>query len=109
MVVDDWIGTSREAGGPCRFSEEDALALIGFNEVNLRDSKDSENKPRKSGAAAEIDEAPSGDRQKLQQLRAIQHMTAPQVVESRGGDKIDALLPFHKERGIGRQALDCFT
>jgi hypothetical protein len=96
-------------GDPRRLAQEGAFARIRFNELDPRHAHDRQHQPGKSGAAAEIDQALRAVRDKGQELRRIEKMPAPRIVEGAGRDQVDARRPFGEQPGIGLQPRQCFT
>ena len=75
IIVDDRIG----AGGTGCFGEKDAFALIGLDQMNFGNPEDCEDKSRKAGATAEIDERACGRRQQRDELGGIEQVATPGV------------------------------
>ena len=62
-----------------------------------------------AGAAADISNYSCLRRQQRPQLRRIENMPAPNVLEAAGADQIDFRLPFLKQGDIGPQPFKVFA
>ena len=75
----------RRPGDPCRLAQKRRLAHIGLDQLDPRHAEDRQHQTGKPGAAAEIDQASRSGRDQRQELRRIENMPAPQIVERARG------------------------
>ena len=92
-----------------RFQQEGALALVGIDEMHFAAGHDGEDQAGKTRAGTEIGDRIVARRQQRQQLRGVQKMPPPQLLERILGDEIDLRLPLPQQGGIGLEGGKCFT
>ena len=93
-------GLAQESGFPrVRFDQDDI-------EIGAGGCHD---QPGETSPAAEIRQGPRACRDVGQELRRIEDMAAPNVVDRSRPDQVDGLLPFQENFNIGLQLPLCFT
>ena len=81
-----------------------------FDQGDPFDAQNGEHQPWKSGTAADIEAEFLGPgRNKRPELGRIPEMPPPGVLEGRGADEIDRLLPMPKQRVVTPKPVQCFT
>lgn len=89
----------RSVGQPRGFPQERRLALVGFDQVDMRIGDDCQHEAGKSGAGAEIDKATAAGWKQRCELGAIVDVPRPQALQVGSGNQIDFRVPFsHQSR-----------
>jgi hypothetical protein len=99
----------RRTGDACRLAQEGAFAGIGLDQRHPRHPHHRQHEAGESSAAAEIDEAAGAGRDERQELRRIEEMPAPEIIQRARSDEVDAPRPLPQQRGIGFEPRQCFT
>ena len=86
-----------DAGGTRHFPQKHTFALIGLNQMHIRNAHYCQNHPGKPGATAKIDKRFRIVRQMWPELRRIQDMAPPDIVQRGRTNQIDPRCPSLKD------------
>lgn len=94
---------------PGRFGEEDRLATVGLDEMDVRCTHARENEAWKAGTAPHIDQRRVRITEKSKELAAVEDVPSPGIGERRRADEIDPRIPALEERQVPFEPAQRFT
>jgi hypothetical protein len=95
---------------PPGLAQERGFPGIGFDQHHVElGPQRCQNQPGKSSAGAEIGQSFCVRGNERQELRRVEDMAAPDIVDRRRPDQVDGLLPLEEQFDIRFQLPPCFT
>ena len=96
-------------GEACGLSQERTFALVGFNEMKMEPSGNSEDQPWKSTTRSNVDRVRQAGRNELDQGERILDVPMAEMHLIGTGDQVDPAVPLQQQIAEYIQVSHCFT
>jgi hypothetical protein len=91
------------------YPQESRLPNIRLDQVKRYTSRNRQYKAGKAGARSQINARPRGEWNQRPELKAIREVALPKIIDRMAPNQIDASIPPNQQRGVGLEAVACFT